>query len=232
MRRSQVLGTLRKIPTEKLALRELAACLDRAAVNRTDYRPRQTLTFSEFAARWESKVVGVVGQLKPSTQANFRSHLRKHLTPFFGEMHLREIQTEAIQQFIATLRVSPKTAKNIIATLRVMWGSARAWGYVDHDPFADVKLPKQKSSQRRLSFTLEEVQRILAAAEEPYRTFYWLAAETGMRAGELCALRVEDLDLEQGQVSVDQSAWHGRISIRRARAESAASRSRPGWYCT
>jgi integrase len=48
-----------------------------------------------------------------------------------------------------------------------------------------------------MSFTLEEVQRLLAAAGEPYKTFYWLAAETGMRAGELCGLRIEDLILEQ-----------------------------------
>ena len=62
-----------------------------------------------------------------------------------------------------------------------------------------------------MTFTLEEVQRLLAAADEPYKTFYWLAAETGMRAGELCGLRIEDLSLEQFQVTVNQSAWRGRI---------------------
>ncbi len=51
--------------------------------------------------------------------------------------------------------------------------------------------------------------RILANAEEPYRTFYWLAAELGLRAGEICGLRLEDLDLEVGLVHVRQSAWRG-----------------------
>jgi integrase len=60
-------------------------------------------------------------------------------------------------------------------------------------------------------FTLDEVQRILAQAEEPYRTFYWLAAETGMRAGELCGSTVDDLDLERRLLYVRQSSWRGKL---------------------
>jgi len=73
-----------------------------------------------------------------------------------------------------------------------------------------VKLPKPSKS-RRFFFTIEETQGILAAADEPYRTFYWLAAETGMRAGELCGLRVDDLDLQRGLVRVRQSVWRGKL---------------------
>jgi integrase len=51
----------------------------------------------------------------------------------------------------------------------------------------------------------------MAATDGPQRTFYWLAAETGMRAGELCGLRVEDLVLPRGLVMVQQSAWRGQI---------------------
>lgn len=201
------LGTLRQFGTQKLALRELENQIRRAGVNREDYRPLQIAKFAEFVDRWEEKVLT---QMKPSTQANFRSHLRKYLKPFFGDMHLREIRTEPVQQFVASLSVSPKTARNTIVTLRVLWNSAKAWGYVDHDPFVGIRLPKSRSP-RRMTFTLDEVQRVLSAAEEPCRTFYWLAAETGMRAGELCALRAEDVDLEKPQVTVNQSAWRGRI---------------------
>jgi integrase len=63
----------------------------------------------------------------------------------------------------------------------------------------------------RVFLTLEETRRILAAAPEPYRTLYWLAAETGMRAGELCGIQVEDIDLNRGLVNVRQSVWHGKL---------------------
>ena len=58
---------------------------------------------------------------------------------------------------------------------------------------------------------MEELQKILANAFEPYKTFFWLAAETGMRAGELCGLRVEDVDLGNGIVHVHQSVWGGKV---------------------
>jgi integrase len=207
LRCRRFLGTLKQLETKKLALRALEGHIKNAGVNREDYRPLQAAKFDDFAERWEKEVVT---QLKPSTQVNFRSHLRKYLKPFFGEIHLRELRTEKVQRFVASLTVSPKTAKNTVATLRVLWNSARPSGYVEHDPFAGIRPPKSRSP-RRMSFTLEEVHRLLAAADEPYRTFYWLAAETGMRAGELCGLRIEDLGLGQCQATVNQSAGRGRI---------------------
>ena len=60
-------------------------------------------------------------------------------------------------------------------------------------------------------FSLEEVRRILQSAGEPFSTFYWLAVETGMRAGELCGLQVGDFDLQRGLVSVRQSVWRGKF---------------------
>jgi integrase len=55
------------------------------------------------------------------------------------------------------------------------------------------------------------IQRIIKAAEDPHKTLYWLAAETGMRAGELFGLRVEDLDLEGCVISVRQTVWRDVI---------------------
>jgi integrase len=92
----------------------------------------------------------------------------------------------------------------------MMWSSAKAWGYVSHDPFEGLVLPKV-TRQARFFFTLDEIQQIIAAVNGPLRTFYWLAAETGMRAGELCGLRIEDVNLVQCFVTVEQSVWRGKI---------------------
>jgi integrase len=199
------LGTLAEFPTQKLARRELDVRL--GEVNALDYRPRPTITFSAFSGRWEADILI---QHKPSHQATVRSQLHKHLKPFFGSMELREIQTADIQRFISGVKKSPKTVRNLCITLQAMWRTARAWGYVTHNPFAGVVLPKRRQSQRFL-FSLAEIQRILAEAEGPYKVFFWLAAETAMRSGELCGLRVDALDLERRIVCVKQSVWHGRI---------------------
>jgi len=69
--------------------------------------------------------------------------------------------------------------------------------------------PKPAKTER-FHFKLRDVRRIIAHAEEPHKTFYWLAAETGMRVGELIGLRVDDFDLEDCRVSVRQSIWQGK----------------------
>lgn len=75
---------------------------------------------------------------------------------------------------------------------------------------AELVLPTPKRAQR-FFFSQQEVRVILSAADEPYRTFYGLLAETGMRVGELCGLCVEDLDLVRGLLQVRQSAVRGKL---------------------
>ncbi|MGA8012204.1 MAG: site-specific integrase [Candidatus Acidiferrales bacterium] len=205
-RPQKFLGTLRDYPTKRLAQRALEQQL--RSVNNVNSRPRLTATFAEFASKWEAKVLG---QLKPSTAQNYRIHLRKHLVPFFGPRQMKDIDSESVQHLVANLEVSPKTIRNIVVTLKSLWRSARAWQYVAHDIFDGVVLPKGRRTQRYF-FTVEAVQKILAAAKEPYRTWYGLAAETGLRAGELCGLTVDDVNLELGALQVRQSSWRGKLS--------------------
>jgi integrase len=48
-------------------------------------------------------------------------------------------------------------------------------------------------------------------AKEPYKTMFWIVAETGMRGGELCGLGVSDVDLDACIVKVRRSAWRGKL---------------------
>jgi integrase len=110
----------------------------------------------------------------------------------------------------ANSKANPKTVRNLIATLRMMWTSARAWGYVAHNPFDGLVLPK-RGLVHTFAFSLEEIKRIVDSANEPYRTFYSILAETGIRGGEICGLRVIDLDLDGAVIFVRQSVWRGQI---------------------
>lgn len=203
--RTEVIGTLSEFPTMKLARREADTRL--AVVNNPRYRARPQATFAEFAVRWSD---AILVNHKPSTQATIRSHIRKYLVPHFGRQAMKDVEPEAVQQFLVSLRVSPKTVRNIFVTLQIMWKSARAWKYVSHDVTEGVVLPQRSNSARR-HFTVEEMGRILDHADEPYRTFYWLAIETGMRAGELCALSVDDVDFERGRIRIRRSVWRGKF---------------------
>ncbi len=201
--RKEVIGSRADFPTKRLAQRELETRL--SVVNSPTYRARPSATFREFAERWQ---VTVLSQHKPSTQAAIRSQLRKSLS-FFNDYALRDIQPSLLQSFIAASTGSPKTVRNGIATMRMIWNSARAWGYVTGDPFDGLVLPKARPANVRV-FNENEARRIIEAADEPYKTLFWLAAETGMRAGEIAGLRWEDIESNIRLVRVRQSVWSGK----------------------
>ena len=204
-RRQGLIGTLKDYPTKRLAQRALDEHIEH--VNKISYRPMPTAKFADFAQNWEAKVLSQYGD---STAINYRTHIRKHLVPFFGEYSMKDVNPEMIQQFVSASAVSAKTTKNICITLQSMWTTAKAWGYVAHDIMDGVVLPEVKRVQR-FFFSQREIQLILAKAQEPQRTWYGLAAETGLRAGELCGLTVDDIDIERGMLQVRQSAWRGKL---------------------
>jgi integrase len=205
VRRSEVVGTKKDFPTKKLALRELEILV--APVNRPDYRALKCETFAVFAKTWQKDVLS---QHKPSTQSVIKSQLRTRLIPFFGSMLMKDIDWNMVQVFVRGCgNMSPKTVHNYIGTLKMMWKSAKSGGWVSHNPTKELTLPKKKRPNGDF-YEASEAKQIIAAAEGKYKTAYWLAAETGLRPGELCGLRVADLDLLNQTVSVAQSIWNGQ----------------------
>ena len=204
------LGTIEDFPTKKLATRELEQRL--ARVNSPLYRGVSTILFSQFVVSWQERVLP---QMKPSTALNYRSIVRKHILPRFQNIQLAQLSPETVQEFVVCLGASPKTIRNVVNCLRSMWQTAEAWGYVHHDPFRGVRLPQMVKAEQPY-FTLEEAREILAASPEPYRTFYWLAAETGLRAGELCGVRWRDIGTDA--LYVKQSVWRGKTQTTKSKA--------------
>ncbi len=214
VRRKQVritLGYVNEIQTAKQAARIAEPIL--ARINTC--RPRYVISFAEIAARYEHSMLP---EMKPSSQAAARSVIKKWLIPNLGSYHVHDITPEVVQAFVARLRgsVSEKTVWNVVTTLRSIWRTAIDWGYTSERIFDRVQLRRPQDAEARF-FTVEEVRRILSAATEPHRTLYLLAAETGMRAGELCALRWSDIDFALGVVFARRSVWHGAFSDTKSR---------------
>lgn len=207
IRKSEVLGTLKEYKTRRLAERALEHRL--SEVNSLTYKPRPTATFREFAAKWQKDVLT---QFKPSTGPADRSRIKMHLLPQFGDLCMKDITAQHIQAMIAGKQreLSAKSIRNLVATLRMMWTQARAWGYTQHDPFFGLVLPERGLLNERF-LSLDEMKRVIETAPEPYKTYYWVLAETGVRAGEIGALAVRNLLLEQGAIKIAQSVWHGKI---------------------
>ncbi len=102
--------------------------------------------------------------------------------------------------------LSPKSIRNVWGVVHRIWGAALAQKYVD------AMLPKPKLPRRPRKnpavYTLPNVGKMIAASQGEHRVFYWLAAETGLRSGELAGLKLTDI--EGDRLTVNRSVWHRR----------------------
>ena len=215
VQRSEVLGTAKEYPTKRLAERALEQRLALASVNSLNYKPSPTATFAQFAEKWERDVLS---QHKRSTQSADRSRLRKHLIPELGDWCMKDINREVIQSMVArtAAKLAAKSVCNLVALLSEMWIQAKADGYTQIDPLAALRLPEPDLVNER-SLTLNEMKAVIDAAEEPYHTYYWILAETGIRCGEACGLPVANLLLDLGAIRISQKVWHGKVETVKSR---------------
>ncbi len=214
--RSVVLGTRKELPTEKLARRRLEPLV--APINSTSYRPGRIATVAEFAERWKSEVLV---QRKPSTIRAALAHLNNHILPRLGKLRMDELGKEQQQAFVTHLsqKVSRKSVLNILGTLSSILSTARKWNYISEQVLMeDLTLPAEKVRPEARFFTPGQAQQILAAAAEPFRTMFAVAAMTGLRAGELLGLQVEDLDFTSRLIFVRRSVHRGRVQTVKSRA--------------
>jgi integrase len=206
----EILGTIQDYPTRRLALRALESRL--STINSPTYRARPTVMFAEFAKRWEATVLT---QHNPSTQSSTRSQLRKWLVPQLGSFALKDMDGQAVQAFVCDCHCNAKTVRNLVATLRMMWNSAKSWGYVAHDPFQGLVLPKV-TKREQPHFGIEAAKAIIARAKPPYDVVFETIFETGVRRGEVCALNVGDVHLDLTVLVVRRSRWGKHIGGNKA----------------
>jgi integrase len=216
--------------TERKALRALGARL--AEVDRLRWRQPEKVTFSEFAERFESEVLPG-RNLKPSTNETYKTIVHGHLIPFFGVLDLAAIEAADLDRYIATktAALSAKTVGNHLALLHSMFKVARRWRLVGRNPVEDVDRPRADSPEMSV-LTEAEIGRLLVAYRElemappegteaadwrQARRVVTVALGTGLRRGELLALRWRDVQLLEGVLSVREWFVRGQFQAPKSR---------------
>ena len=126
-------------------------------------------------------------------------------------MILSEITPQDIQLLLSKITLAPKTLRNIVSTIRMVWKTARQWKLTDTNVLEGVRCPRLNPPHQP-RFTVEQVKQIIALAREPAKTMFYIAAETGMRAGELLGLRRQDIEIENRCIFIWQAIWNGKVS--------------------
>jgi integrase len=167
---------------------------------------------------------------KLSTRLHIESETRVHLVPFFGERALDSIDSGEVLDLIGRLEgkgLKPNSIRNIVATLSALFNFARApqRGWASANPCEGLELPAVPEQNEVRFLTLDEVYDAIAHARPgPFqtidRTLYLAAATTGLRKGELVALRWLDVDLEAARIRVRRNFVCGEFGTPKSRRSS------------
>ena len=176
------------------------------------------MLFGTFAEeQWKTLVLPT---LKLSTQHGYKTVLAKHLLPYWRDWRLRDIGRQDVQQWVADRfrrKLGWQTVRNAWTLLSGILETAVEYGYLSMNPARGVKFPEKELKEAPVLFTAEDFMKLLEQLDEPYRTMARLIALTGLRIGELLAVRWRCLDLEIGTLSVRESVYEGKFQSPKTR---------------
>jgi len=169
------------------------------------------LKVEEYLSSWLSDTARY--QVGEGTYLRYERTCRNHLIPFFGRIKLRDLNAAHVRAFKARKLeegLNPNTVGIMQGVLSVALNQAVDDGLIATNPAARVKKAAKRGETPMRALSHEEASRLISAAEGTREeALITLALRTGLRQGELAALRWEDLDLsgaKRGTVTVRRSA--------------------------
>lgn len=149
----------------------------------------------------------VIARVKPSTYQAYENIITRHIVPRIGGMYLHELVAASIVEFLYALRevgLADSTISSVFRVLSAALAFAQEEGQISRNPCKKIKLhPSETPAQRVLSVKEQEKLR-KAASEADLPTL--LGLYTGMRLGEVCALKWEDVNWDEGTVTIRRTA--------------------------
>jgi integrase len=198
--------------TKRLAEEWLRSTLDEARRGTLPGMVRTGATFADAAAEWLRYVEHDRGR-KPSTVASYRSIVRSELLPHFGEMALESVTPPVIEAWQGSMTQAASTRSKALVLMHGIFQRARKVWSLAANPVADVEKPPLTRSGDLQVFSPEEVWALIrAAGSEQDATLFLAAAFTGLRMGELLALRWRDVDFAGSAVRVRASYYAGHLT--------------------
>lgn len=180
-----------------------------ADINRGDFFELPQITLADFAEHW-------LDTLRPELAANsvlrYETELKIHILPVYGRRQLAKISRENIERWKSELLKEYKAShvSNLLVTLKQIFKMAVEWNYLIKNPAASVKLPKKPKIEKSY-LNHDQIRQLLDATDSlQWRAFFLTAVTTGLRVGELVAMKWKYIDWEQGTYTVAETyQYHG-----------------------
>ncbi len=176
------------------------------------------ITLEEWIRFWEKGQTSI----KVSTLNIYKSHIKNHIIPSIGRISLKRINAEMLQRFVNEINLSGASARSILSTLKVILRDAENRGLIEEN-WKKLKLPpKEKAFVRVLSVNEQKSLEKTLCGDKDIGILICLY--TGLRIGEVCALRWCDIDFENSSLCVTGTQVRTKDGLNIIPPKSNASR--------
>lgn len=187
------------------------------------------IRFDDFWPVWREGY-GVT-HLTPRSLENYEQLYSKHISPRIGSSRLRDIDRELVSAFTSrlTAHLSPSSTRKVLAVLQGALARAVEWGYVATNPMVGSRKPKLVQRRGR-ALTVKQVQAIIDEFREGdlrSRVVVRVLAGTGMRPGEMRALRWENL--EEPWVRVEAAVSKSQVGPTKTNGRRSVQGTSDAW---
>jgi integrase len=201
--------------TKKEAQIEAAKII--AAASKGEYVDGSKETVAEFVTRWLQD--WAIGNTSNKTYSRYEELLRLHLLPNLGAKRLQRLRATDLQSLYATLQrekgLAARTVLHLHRVVHRMLRHAAQWGVVHQNVATLVDAPSVQDAEIDI-LTPSQVQAVLRTLKgQPIYALATVALGTGMRRGEMLALRWQDVELDNALLrverSLEQTKTHGLV---------------------
>jgi integrase len=166
---------------------------------------KESKLFGEVAQQW-AKIMSQ--KVKSSTMKDYRGAMNYYILPKFGNVPINDIDFRGVEEFRSTMKCSNKRKNNVLVPMRSLMKFAFRAGLIDKNPM-DLVENLTVSKPEIYPMSIEEVHRFLDVVNPQYKNFFTAAFYSGMRFGEMAALKWKNIDFKLGVIKVRETRVRG-----------------------
>lgn len=169
------------------------------------------ITVAQLLEQWMDSVAD---DHKPTTRAQNRSRINRHILPHIGRMKVAEVKPKHIEDLFSQIKrskrnpqgLAPQTAILVGKVLNAAFDKAVTWEYVHRNPVKIAEKPVADDPKEKRVLDADEFRGMTAAlAGTKLAVPALVLGMTGIRRGEALALRWDQVDLDNGTITVEQN---------------------------
>lgn len=173
-------------------------------------KQKRYMTVGEFSDYWLNAIMK--NSIRQNTYTAYKGYIENHVKKYLGALRLAELVPADIQEFVLNLsgeekRLSPKSVHLIMAMFKNIISCALDFGFIDKNPCHKIRMPKLAEKEAK-AFSRTEQQSIETAvlnSPDKRNLGILICLYTGIRLGELCALKWEDIDFKNRSLTIKTS---------------------------